>query len=417
MEFLRKIIEHIVYYGEPIIDQWGYIIVFLISFFESIPIIGFFIPGSLIIVFFGFLTKLGYLSVPKLVVLVFFGTLAGDILSFYLGRRYGYELIYRYGKYFYFKIEYVEKVKQFIGNHTGKSLVFGKFNSITRSLVSYIIGASAIRKDSFLYFVFIGSFFFSTFHVFLGYLFAKGYEFVSDYAGYISLIAIIVSVVIIFLYNFINKYHHVFSRYNLYTLTVNLLALYSFAKITEAVVNNEYILKADIVVSDWLWVVRNEFLDNLLTLFTHFADAKIIGFLFLNVVVFLFIKKRNGDIYFSFVVLGGAYLLREMFKWLIERPRPLYGIVESSGFSYPSGHSIGIIVFFLLLLYFFDGSFRLKYQRNLFRLFSIVAIFAVGFSRIYLHVHWFTDVLGGYSLGIFWFTLILLSYKAIRDWK
>ncbi len=108
--------------------------------------------------------------------------------------------------------------------------------------------------------------------------------------------------------------------------------------------------------------------------------------------------------------MGGTALLVEFCKTLIQSPRPLNGIVAETGFSFPSGHTTSTVVFFGVLAYFAwkqSGSVKVKG--------AIIAAYVsvtstVGFDRIYLNVHWFSDIVGAVFLGGFWLAFCVFVF-------
>ena len=97
-------------------------------------------------------------------------------------------------------------------------------------------------------------------------------------------------------------------------------------------------------------------------------------------------------------------------KLLFNRPRPdraLWLVVQHDA-SFPSGHSLNCLVFYGMIFYLiFTGIYRTKYRTPIL-VFLAVLIFSIGISRIYLGVHYPTDIIGGWSLGIF--LLMLFSF-------
>ncbi len=91
------------------------------------------------------------------------------------------------------------------------------------------------------------------------------------------------------------------------------------------------------------------------------------------------------------------------------------GIVPETGYSFPSGHVTSTMVFLGLLTYFTWLSIK-DHRVKLVAATIYVAMEAlIGFSRVYLNVHWFSDILGGYLLGAFWLTFTVFLYNYLRS--
>ena len=116
--------------------------------------------------------------------------------------------------------------------------------------------------------------------------------------------------------------------------------------------------------------------------------------------VFLFLTRRFADIG---LLLGGLVVVGvgKGLKLLIERPRPDYQIIEpfASGFSFPSGHSLFAVILGGILVYLVDKWVSPKLQRRVIQTLLILLVIGMGASRIYLGVHWPSDVIGSYLFG------------------
>ena len=106
-------------------------------------------------------------------------------------------------------------------------------------------------------------------------------------------------------------------------------------------------------------------------------------------------------------------VLNKILKMLFERPRPddILQLVQESGYSFPSGHSITSMAVFGTLLYLVQTRMENKKLANRLSALLILLILLIGPSRVYLGVHYPTDILGGWALGIFVATLVLMIWN------
>lgn len=143
----------------------------------------------------------------------------------------------------------------------------------------------------------------------------------------------------------------------------------------------------------------------LVSLLFDFSTHFILMFLSVAFLINLFKNKKDAFVFiFSiFLTTISVYLL----KILFDIGRPIDSVVMAFGQSFPSYHSAISTVFFLMLMYIFDENFK-PFWRIIFNTFCLSFIILVSFSRIYLGVHWFSDVLAGVILGF------LVSYISIR---
>ena len=140
-------------------------------------------------------------------------------------------------------------------------------------------------------------------------------------------------------------------------------------------------------------------------------DTIVMIVLSLVVAVSLFI---SGHKRYSFLLLGtmaGDALLVEIIKALIKSPRPTNEIIFQTGFSLPSGHTTASVVFFGVLTYFAWTNWKSRKTKALTSGSYIFLVALVGFDRIYLNVHWFSDIVGAAFLGAFWLSFCILTFK------
>jgi undecaprenyl-diphosphatase len=135
----------------------------------------------------------------------------------------------------------------------------------------------------------------------------------------------------------------------------------------------------------------------------------------LVIATFLFIKNYRPHSIFLLIAMGVDALIVSIMKTLIQSPRPLNEIAFAYRFSYPSGHTAGIIVFSGMLAFFAWHRSKAAVAHVLIGAGAVAVSGVVGFSRIYLNVHWFSDVLGGAMLGVFWLSLAVLTFKLLKD--
>ena len=85
-----------------------------------------------------------------------------------------------------------------------------------------------------------------------------------------------------------------------------------------------------------------------------------------------------------------------------------------AGFSYPSGHSAGVIVFVGLIAYYAWVNWTSKRSKIAVLAVSGLVIMFVSFDRVYLNVHWLSDVIGGLLFGAFWLSFSIMTYQHLK---
>ncbi len=396
-------------------DHWGYVVILLAAALEATPLLGLFIPGMVIVVAGGFMVKLGILDIGDAIVVAAIGAIVGDLIGYILGKKYGEFFLTRYGKYFFFRKEQFEKTKKLMHHHTGKSLIIGRFNSLTRSFAPFVAGSTHTRFGKFLLFNVIGGIAWAIAFIMIGFVFGQSYEVASKYIGGFVTVAIVAGVGIVYLYRFVDKRKHIFSKYHLYALIINIFSLYLFAKMVEDVIDMELVTTLDIWLNAKVMLWWNPLLNEIMIFITSFANPLNL-FLFSGLLFVVFIVKKKW--YHAVLLLtgmAGGVLFEVIIKFLMQRERPINALIEISGYSFPSGHATMATIFFALLLYAFKNDIKNRVLKILFISGTILAFLLVGLSRVYLNVHWFSDVLAGFALGLFWLTLLVLIFKFIIE--
>lgn len=121
---------------------------------------------------------------------------------------------------------------------------------------------------------------------------------------------------------------------------------------------------------------------------------------------FLFVRKHRWySIKIAAIALSSTAMMF-LLKHLFSRQRPLIPLLKPAlGYSFPSGHSMMSFAFYGLLIYLVHKYVRNKLLRAIITILLIALIVMIGFSRIYLRVHYASDVLAGFSVGIVWLVL------------
>lgn len=128
--------------------------------------------------------------------------------------------------------------------------------------------------------------------------------------------------------------------------------------------------------------------------------------------IYNYIKKRYYIAKLLLLSTGGAWILNFILKQIFRRIRPIeYFLVEQSDFSYPSGHTMVATTFYLTTAFLLTRNIKDKRKRILCYFTAATLIFLMGISRLYLGVHWPTDVLGGFLIGYIFFSLSVTLSK------
>lgn len=187
-------------------------------------------------------------------------------------------------------------------------------------------------------------------------------------------------------------------------VVVFLILLATLIGITDSVVNSYAIVKVDNTFTHYLFIHRTTPLIRFFYTVTHFADQATIAVLLLASLAYFYFKKELAYLYALILTFigteGSAYLV----KILINRDRPGPDIayyLETSK-SFPSGHSTIAIAFYGFLTYYILHHLSGRIKKSFFVFIGVLLILLIGFSRLYLGVHYLSDVLGGFLVGGIW---------------
>ena len=153
--------------------------------------------------------------------------------------------------------------------------------------------------------------------------------------------------------------------------------------------------------------------------FTETAKLVSVGFDTVPLIVaslviafFLFILRYRRYSILLLSAMAGDALLVEFFKSLIASPRPLNGLIVETGYSFPSGHTTSSVVLFGILVYIVWRQCKNMNVKLLAVGLYVLEVGVEGFDRVYLNVHWFSDVLGALFLGAFWVAFCIWMFKS-----
>ena len=133
-----------------------------------------------------------------------------------------------------------------------------------------------------------------------------------------------------------------------------------------------------------------------------------------NVLLLLFfILKKNKWMAITVATISLTSVgLMSLLKNVIHRVRPSGGMVEGvTNFSFPSGHAFMSVAFYGILIYWAATGIKNKWQKGIAVAFLVLLTLLIGFTRIYLRMHYTTDVIAGFSMGTIW---IILCFTVIR---
>jgi undecaprenyl-diphosphatase len=194
---------------------------------------------------------------------------------------------------------------------------------------------------------------------------------------------------------------------NIKLILINILGLYLFAKMTEDVVNSELITKIDLWIYEHISNIYTPILTNIMIFISSVNNIYEIIITSIIFLAFLIYKKMYKQTIFFIISMFGTGFLFVLFKEIIKRERPISDLIEINGYSFPSGHAaLSTTLAFCVYLIFKD---KVRYKKT-FLILLISYPLLISFTRVYLHVHYLSDVIAGVGLGLIWVSLIYLIF-------
>lgn len=422
---------------------WLSAALFFTAFLESLALAGILIPGVAII--FAVAALAGQVSAPILEVLFWAGTgaVAGDSISFALGRLFQGRLD-RLWPLNHFP-GFVAKGEVFFHLHGGKSVVIGRFVGPIRPIIPLIAGAFMMPWRRFLTFNLSSAVAWAPAYVLPGYM--VGSALASDFeppAHFYPVIGISAAILLLVYLLFIRfqlglghssnlyqwlaglmaRYHSTHRFWRLYTsqrpaqagefplpsLSLALGAGALFMIVGQLAMATQVFEPFDRLTLEWFSQLRNPLLDPVMIALTLLGDPPVL----LAAAALSALALGMRGFYAAALHIAGAALMATLLVWAfkdlsaIPRPETVLGPPASGAF--PSGHTTGITVFSSLAASFIARERRPRLRWRYYLLFSL-PIVLVALSRLYLGVHWFTDVIAGILLGLSISGLTRASYS------
>ena len=415
------------------------IAVFVVALMESLVVLGLLIPGAALLFGAGALMATGALPILPILFWTIAGAIVGDTISFLLGHHYHQRLrvIWPFRRY----PRLVNRGVDFFVRHGGKSVFMARFIGPLRPIVPAIAGMMNMTTARFLLVDSIASILWAPVYILPGMVFGASLGLAAEVAGRLVVLLVIIAgtawLGIWLTANLIrllqphaaallarlldwSRNHprirplagslldpdHPEAR-GLAMLSVLLfITLWLFLLISRQVLHGHMLAGVDTYVFHALENLRTPWVDNAAVFITQFGNKPLLAMVVAGGCAWLFWKRYTKAAWHWLAVYAFAGLLTWVLKVTVQVERP-GGITDS--YSFPSAHtSMSLVVYGFLALMI---ARELPQPRRWlpYTLTGLVVI-AIALSRLYLGVHWFSDVLAGLTLGIFWVALIGIAY-------
>lgn len=432
------------------LDQWisahptlSGVLVFLVAFSESLLIVGIIVPGAALMIGIGILIANGNLPLGSTMLWAIAGAIAGDGLSFWLGYHFrerlpNWSLMRRYRKLF-------EHGHRFFNRHGGKSVVFGRFVGPVRAIIPTIAGLMAMPPWQFLLVNVLSAILWAPVYLLPGLILGATIELAAEVTlRLIVLLLVLLTLFLLtrwlirFLYRrlaprtgqLISRMLRWSQRHPLggrivsalidpqrpeapvltgLAVTLLLTAVLFFYILTQV---TSGLAPAGINQSIYLFMqsLRTPGMDIIMTAITMLGDTAVLtAFATLGILWLWWKGQRSAAIHWLAAIAFGGILVR-ILKVTLEVPRPALDGITPGSFSFPSAHTtMGLLVYGFAAV-ILARQVRVRWHYPVYLLTGLL-VMLIALSRLYLGVHWFSDVIGGITLGLAWVSLLGIAWR------
>jgi membrane protein DedA with SNARE-associated domain/membrane-associated phospholipid phosphatase len=420
-----------------------YALAFVATCLESIAVFGLLVPGSGVIVALGALVPSGAIGFWWLALCSILGALAGDGISYWVGRAYRDRLtrIWPFKRY----PQILAQGERFFAAHGGKSVFLARFVAPVRGTVPVVAGMAGMAPARFFTINAISAAGWAPAHILPGMVIGAGLT-LTGAMGTRLLIVVVVLAGLIWLAAIIAKmtirrglpllvrlqrqtqiwagtHRGWLPRLALALLDpsrgearalavlglVLIAAAWTFFATLEDVATGEPLVRVDSAIYNMLQSLRSVIADRVMIAITELGSATVLGTLSAAVLLWLAWRRAWHAAAYWVAAAGGASLLALIIKATLHRPRPAAMYSGWDAFSFPSGHATGSAAVLGFLGILLARGARPAWQVAIATMVA-TAVGLVGLSRLYLGAHWFSDVVGGIAFGTAWIALLAISY-------
>jgi len=197
-------------------------------------------------------------------------------------------------------------------------------------------------------------------------------------------------------------------------LALCLFILFIVAKLSNEVLEKEA-FAFDKSFLLWLHQFANPTLDQMMLKITQLGNPNVVTVIALVTLSLLWLKHYYQEAkVFILACLGALILTTEMKLFFAKlRPQLWTSLISETSFSFPSGHALGSVVLYGFIAYLLS-CFYPKLSQLIYFLCLIIVVL-IGFTRLYLGVHWPTDIIAGYGVGFLWLTLCIAILRLQKN--
>jgi len=198
---------------------------------------------------------------------------------------------------------------------------------------------------------------------------------------------------------------------------ISLFFFYLFLGIVENYIFREALIQSDLRIINLLQIFRTPNFSRFMLIVTSLGNVQIIIVGVLLIGLWSAYTQKWHYLMATIISVAGSAIVVLVVKLLFHRPRPSLAnsVIQATGYSFPSDHSFIAFALYGLLTYFLLKQIRSTPARIAVFILGVLVVFLIGFSRLYLGVHWPSDVLAGYTFGLAWITILIKPFRSDSD--
>ena len=416
-----------------LVATYGYAGLFVLVGLESV---GLPLPGETALVTAAALAALGHLSMYAVVAIAVAAAILGDNGGYWIGRTGGVGLVRRYGHFLHLNDSHLDRARRFFDRHGPKTVFFGRFIALLRTWTALLAGAGHMPYGTFMLYNALGAVCWGVMFGSLGYVFGRNLPQLEHYIAQASLAtALLVALVVAlglgwrwFESSRPRAWTFVASRlargqylglHLTIGLAISLAGLWVFGAITEDVMHHDPLTQFDVSLLEWLHARATSTGYAVCNAISLLGDPVTLTILPLAVALLLTARREWILLAGWLAAFAGGGLLDAVLKLIIRRPRPPYAaaFLPHFSWSFPSGHAMGSLIAYGMLAYVLTVLWIHRRSGQIaVVLGAALLVVAVGLSRLYLGVHYFSDVVGGYAAGVLWLSACISGIEVARRW-
>ena len=420
-----------------------YIVLFLLATLECAAFIGFLFPGELAIFLGGVLAFQGRVSLSGAITAAVLGAIAGNMIGYWIGARYGASLLdTRMGRRFA-KPKNVKRAEEMIRNRGALAVLIGRFTAVLRVLIPSVAGMARMPLMRYTFYSVLGAILWGGGFTLVGYFAGDAWREVGKYAARASWVLGILLIVIGLIAlagrwvarnevkvrawwtkqtnrpriaSITRRYEKqiefaqarfrpagVFGLYSTIGVVLTLALAFVFATAFRDVINGQKIALLDAPVARFFEAHQSALTTSFMEFVTHLGGPFFaMGAWLVAGGLAVRIAKNLRPAFFLFASITGGYIVELSIKLLVHRTPPFEAVASLFTSSFPSGHTVTAVTLYGGAAFIFTRTSKSWSLRVWAWVGAAAIVVLVGISRVYLGVHFASDVLVGAALGATW---------------